>query len=172
MAIKFSILNARIRKQLSSPKLTPYTAAKHIGLVITDPIYSSQSECIEQFTKQLRNDGKTTELIIVYSKKKPEIESESGNHFKEKSIDKKDLSLTGLPKSENLNKILAEPYDFLIFCNPRKDLKHICIAGLSKSLCKIGPSTFSRKHLNLVINCKETNSDYYNSIYSTLNQIR
>jgi len=172
MALKFSILHARIRKQFSKPQLVPYAQAKNVGLVINEPISSDLDQLVSDFSNRLRNDGKTTENILIFPKKKPENEADSGNHFQHKLIDNKDVNAAGLPKSENLKSILTETYDFLVFCNPKLDFKNICMAGLSKSLCKVGPASFSQKYLNLVIANSSIDAEYFNNIYSTLNQIR
>lgn len=152
--------------------MVPYSEAKSIGLVINEPLQNELIPLVDGLIKQFRGDGKATERIIIYAKNQPKAEAASGNHFKEKSVDNKDIGPTGLPKSETFKSLLAEPYDYLIFCNPIRNFKTLCLAGLSKGLCKIGPSSFAKKHLNLIINCEEANADYFNSIYSTLNQIR
>lgn len=153
--------------------LTPFSQSKAYVFIINEPCNDKDKSEIDHFANTLRNDGKSVEIIQIFSKKKPEVSENQGNSFKNRLFDKNDFYATGLPKSKDLKEFLMTDYDYLIFCNPKSDTKNACVAGFSKSKCIIGP--FSERKTpgyDFIVDNTNNMQSYLESIYNTLNQIR
>jgi hypothetical protein len=173
LPIKFRILNGIIRKSSKKGLLTPYVQSKTFGLVVHQPAKKETQGNIAELKHLLRNDGKIVEEISFYSPKKPVVETETKNQFQRKIFDKKDFSLFGFPQSKELKKTVLEDYDYLIFCNPKADIRTASFAILSKSKCVVGPSKVDQfVHMDFVIEADKCDKNYFTSIYNTINQFR
>jgi|GEM_PF-4836104 len=171
--ILFLSLYRKLKGKTKKSSLTPFAESKAYVMIVNEPIAEKDKLAINNFAKTLRNNGKSVEIIAIFSKKKPENREISGNSFKNLAFDKADFYATGLPRTKDLKNFLMTDYDYLIFCNPKSDTKNACIAGFSRSKCIIGPySEKKNPEYNLIVDNTNNMDAYFESIHNTLNQIR
>ncbi len=171
--ILFLQLYRKFQRKVKKSSLTPFEIANNIALLINMPLSGEEQISIGNFIKKLRNDGKPAQIIEVYKKDKPTQLENGGNSFAKIKLDRKDFSATGLPRSIELKNFLKTDFHYLIFCNPKSDIKNASIAGLSNSYCIVGPySERKTPGYDFIINNTNSLEEYFESIYNSLKQIR
>lgn len=125
--IKNYLLGQEIKK---SPKTTrQFTEWGKVQsvIIITD---NSRYEAVKEFVKQ---SGKNIDIIVYCNDKISKVKDSF------LSVNKKDFTLSGLPKPEILKKLKGKTYDVLIAFdfNNRDQMKALC--GLIPAKCKVGP---------------------------------
>lgn len=98
---------------------------------------SSDKKAIDSFISFLEKSGKSVTRAIYFHKRKKEnipvpVESDT-LHFS-----KNDFNLVGLPKTPEIKKLTAEPFDYFINLNLDGRLPLKSIAGFTQASCRIG----------------------------------
>lgn len=130
---KFSIRKKRTRG------FVPFEQVSHV-LVAWDEHQTEdpkEKKAIELFVKFLQDSNKKVSIAIYFHKRKkeniPAPATDQTYHFS-----KNDFNVLGLPKTAQIKKLLAEPFDYFINLNLDGRLPLKSIAGFTQATCRIG----------------------------------
>lgn len=98
---------------------------------------SKQRKAIDSFVAFLTDSGKSvTKAIYFHKRKKEKIPSPADENTLH--ISRNDFNLIGMPKTSQVKKLMAEPFDYFINLNLDGRLPLKSIAGFTQSTCRIG----------------------------------
>lgn len=143
--IKAALLNRKCNKLSKvQPSENPtYRNATSIGILFNSNEY--HRELIDELTDSFAGDGKETAYLAFVNK-------ESDDRF---SFCKKDVSISGELKKEQVGFFTNRVFDFLICLDTSGDINFKYVMAISKATCKVGVNTEKLNDL-LVMSFKST----------------
>lgn len=151
-------------KYKSQPKINPstehctYQDAGNIGILYNSDEY--QSEIIEELTSNLQSDGKEVSILGF------ELKTDENSHC----FSKKDISNTGIFKSERLQSFTNKSFDFLISLDSSENMNYRFVLALCKSSCKIGIE--SQEYYELLHMALKRSSNPRDSVMSVVKYLK
>lgn len=129
--IKSIFINSRIKKNLHPREHDTYLNAERIGILYNADEFNQTM--IEEAKHALEQDRKFVSKLGFTN-----IIPKEPNKLPESEFTRKDISVTGSIKKENVAKFIEKPFDFLLTLDTSANINLKHILASSKAICKIG----------------------------------
>lgn len=135
--LKTYFLTIRIRNALKNHhperKMVPYHRAKNIGVLFNSQYEGKEAQCINQFFRRLRDDGKNVKSLtcLMHERSNP-------FDFKFDYFSEKDLTLAGEVKSDAVGRFISTDFDYLFCLNQTPFLPFDFVLAQSKARFRVG----------------------------------
>ncbi|MFA0964742.1 hypothetical protein AB9P05_23240 [Roseivirga sp. BDSF3-8] len=150
-----AFLRYRIKQLRKSRKPLPsksYSDAQSVGIVFTVK-GMERHNAVKQFISELKEDGKKVEVMTFLP------ESTENHEFLFDYFTKKDISITGRVKSQELKDFMDKPFDFLICVDPDPNEYLLFLLAGSPAACRVGRYTENQQpYFELMTAAEETPS--------------
>ncbi len=139
--LKYNLGIRALRKLLNQReevrRFPPFNEVKEVLLAWDEAQVETDQKAIDKFIKFWEKHNKHVVKVIYFHKRKkaniPEAPDANTLH-----LSKLDFNAFGMPKTAQVKKVMALPFDYFINLNMDGRLPLKSVAGFSKSACRIG----------------------------------
>ncbi|MGB5926735.1 MAG: hypothetical protein WBH03_01105 [Cyclobacteriaceae bacterium] len=151
-----ALLRYRIRQLLNKKRpanrCKSYKEARRIGVIFIVR-GKERHNAVKQFIQGLKEDGKTVDVLSFLP------ENTENHEFLFDYFTKKDISISGTVKSQEVKDFMSVPFDFLICVDPEPNDYLLFLLAGSPASCRVGRYTDAyKKYFELMTAAEETPS--------------
>ena len=140
--IKSIFINSRIKKNLQPREHDTYLNAERIGILYNADEFNQTM--IEEAQQALELDRKFVSKLGFTN-----IIPKEPNKLAESEFTRKDISVTGSIKKDDVARFIKKPFDFLLALDSSANINFKHVLASSKAICKIGFQT--EEYQNLLV---------------------